>query len=292
MGQEGRNFTSAFNVMWVDLAPATPGQTFKPPLSWQHLLNLKSVARANPDSNILLWVDSNRLSTVQYNCLRSTVERHFPSAGISNVGLRDLFAIEQYKNEGFYRKPTSESQKNNYRAPIWGQVDSARLLALSEAFKDGFDQAAYCDFDLLKGKGIILSSEAIQAGLKTNHVVLGLQDTIRGGKCAQNNFMAFTSHMRESVKHLYDQTIKVAREGNTGYGPFLNFVSRLRTHAPDPTKLFLAVSGGLSNAPLSAQPKPDAPKASGYYTGYNQVLPAMSQSKSPFTMQDFAFRMQ
>src|SRR5262249_40393716 len=134
------------------------------PLPANYIENVRRAAATNPSAEIMLWVDSKRLTERQLSYLKNAIEEGHP-----NAHLKDLRDIPAYSQQPLYNQAETEStwRAEGQTALIWRQVDAAKVLV---SLQGNFDQTFFCDLDHAHLK---INSSPVQRALKKHGLFVG-----------------------------------------------------------------------------------------------------------------------
>lgn len=211
---------TAYNLLWLGLTlrdKKKADEKFITPIPEKTIENIINIASQNPNSDILLWVDSIRLTEEQAQWFKETITK----SGISNVKIKDLREIPEYAADAFYKK--SEENKEwriDKHSLIWRQVDAAKVLI---SLQGDYDQYFYSDTDVTNLK---IDSEEIQTKIRESGIVLGGGKFSSGFPWYENQLFGFSKDRINRFRLLYQKTISdVKLETRNGYQTFVDFIN-------------------------------------------------------------------
>lgn len=212
-----KTFGALYEAFHTEPQPTEP---FHQPIPQKTLENMLHIAEKNPSANVILWVDSKRLTPVQFDWLTETVEQ-YPS---DNLALLDLRSIGEYNKDRFYNNPQlAPGWGMDKHSMIWRQVDSAKLLI---CLQGDYDQVFYSDGDMTN---LSVDSEEVQTPL-AKHGLLFRGGTLpsNGHVFFENQLFAFSRRRKAIFEQLYRQTIDKSKSfGMNGYGSYIEFIRRI-----------------------------------------------------------------
>jgi len=215
----------ALNFLWINLEfPAKPhpyadkGYIYNP-IPSEYIENMQKAAKTNSDADVFLWVDSKRLTPLQYQWLKAT---------IAPVKLQDLRSIPEYNKEVLYNQGdnnTTWREDAGKKSIIWQQVDAAKILI---ALQGKYVQSFFVDMDHAHIKlnnaevqkrinkyGFLIGQEDINPPPFIHNMSESLRENIG---TIENQFFAITPRSKLLFKALYKETIKTAhKEGDNGW---------------------------------------------------------------------------
>jgi hypothetical protein len=219
--------TAAYNLVWLgrdfplDDAPVTP------PIASKALTdNLLAIAENNAGVDVKLWVDSKKLTPLQYKSLCNLASK----AKHHNLQICDLRReIPEYNTE-FYNTPdTNPEWKWDNNSTLWRQLDAVRILTCVHTAKQGYKQVVYSDLDVDNVR--ILTPEFQEQLGKQGMVVAIIPHRLENGMFG---FISAT-HL-EGFTKLYNDTLEyfaATASVDGGYAPFESFV---RSFSPPPLR--------------------------------------------------------
>lgn len=235
----------AYNLVWLNLRTVQSGANHaEAPMPPEYIFNLQSVCELNPNSDVILWIDSARMTSRQQEILDYYI-RNMPH---ENFTIKDLADIEEYRTNPLFTSNAHTVNGNaaNYQSAIWGMVNLARLIALRNC--GDYDQIMYADMDQTD---LEMGGSAIQNRLRTNGVFFG-QCTRKYSNAThgQNGVMGFSKQKMDFLNSFY-QTIKAElifcyQSGTEhryycAFGHFLQQVSKIKRQVNDPMILFIDI---------------------------------------------------
>lgn len=211
---------TAYNLLWLNLAlqdKKKTGEKFITPIPEKTVENIINIASQNPNSDILLWVDSMRLTEEQAQWFKKTIAE----SRISNIKIKDLREIPEYATDGFYEKSEKNSGwRSDKHSLIWRQVDAAKILI---SFQGDYDQYFYSDTDVTNLK---IDSEEIQTAIRECGIVLGGGKFSSGFPWYENQLFGFSKERISRFRLLYQKTISDVRsEARNGYQVYIDFIN-------------------------------------------------------------------
>lgn len=221
--------SQAYNLVW--LSPrftSGDGEDFHPPFQEKTKENILAIARANPDVDVRLWVDSKRLTKLQMQWLQEMVS----DSVSNNLVVQDLRTIPSYDQCPLYNKEdTSPDWRANKHSLIWRQVDAARILA---CLQGEYAQSFYTDCDITR---FCINSDDVQSTLSRHGIVVSTP----GGKGFENQILGFDSRCRGIFNLLYISTLRDVSDNEcNGYSAlvdFLNFHNEIHRLGIDKEKI-------------------------------------------------------
>ena len=136
--------TQVLNFLWLNLdipAPPDPANgDIRQPMPKNYIANIREAGAAHPQADIVLWVDSKRLTERQMDHLRNAVENG------DNIHVKDLRGIPAYNQTPLYNEPETNPnwRDADQRSVIWRQVDAAKALI---CLQGNYDQTFVADLD-------------------------------------------------------------------------------------------------------------------------------------------------
>jgi len=210
----------SLNFLWLNLdLPAHPDPEsgyISNPIPGEYIENIRKSAKINPNADISLWVDSKRLTPLQYSWLK---------ASITPVELQDLRSIPEYNNEDLYNHGEENPYWRNVKkdTTIWRQVDAAKILV---ALQGNYSQSFFLDLDYAHIK---LDTPEIQQRLNDYGFLIGqrtYKPLIVNGveqhseSILENQFFGITGKSKEIFTDLYKDTLVESYKGNNGWRIF------------------------------------------------------------------------
>jgi len=264
----------ALNFLWINLElPARKdpkdGYIYNPMPS-EYIENMRKAAKLNPNADTSLWVDSKRLSPLQYSWIKAT---------IAPTQLKDLRSIPEYNNEDLYSKgDTNPNWREGLKhSLIWRQVDAAKILIALQS--SDYEQSFFVDMDFAH---IELDSPDVQKRIEKFGFLIGgyrLKHKDITDKIIENQFFGITSKSKPLFKEIYKKSLDDAYAGYNGWKVFRNAFEEKRRCLPcDTSNMIYDI---LPKGSLSYQP------SSKNVTGYDRT-PSLEKKKEP-TQIKFSF---
>lgn len=227
--------TRALNFLWINLdlpAPADPEDgSIRQPLPAKYIDNIRNASEAHPDTQMILWVDSRRLTERQYAFLQDALEDDRP-----NVHLKDLRSIPAYDKEELYNQAETDPNWRNggQRAVIWRQVDAAKILV---SLQGNFDQSFFADLDHAH---LDVASEKVQTMLEKQNIMIGASsDTSLN---VENQLWGFSRGGRRFFEDYYPAALRCAYRGHNAWQELKNRVKDLcRKKGIGPIEIILPI---------------------------------------------------
>lgn len=206
------------NFLWLNLClppPPDPEEGIHEPLPARYIENLRTAAAEHASAELMLWVDSKRLTEKQLDYIKASIEQDHP-----NLHLRDLRSIPAYDQEPLY----NESETNSFwraenNSLIWRQVDAAKILV---SLQGNFDQSFFVDFDHAH---LDIDSQRVQSMIKNHGMMIGSGSTME--LVIENQLWGFDNTRRSFFQDCYDATLKAAYRGLNGWRTLLGEVEDL-----------------------------------------------------------------
>ncbi len=228
--------SQVLNLMWLNLElppkPDPEDGTIRQPLPAKYIENARNAGWKNPKAQVVLWVDSKRLTEKQMAYLKEAVE-----LGRPNVRLKDLRSIPAYDNEQLYNEgETNPNWRNGAQSSlIWRQVDAAKILI---SLQGNFDQTFFADMDYAH---MNLKSSEVQDMLKNPGLFIG--------SGFENQLWGFTRERRGFFEDYYTAALKVAYGGSNAWALLLNKIGDLQNKEDlQQTKLWLEINNDNTSA--------------------------------------------
>lgn len=202
--------TQAFNFLWLNLdLPARPDPedgSIREPIPPRYIDNLRKAGLENPATDIILWVDSKRLSEKQFAFLQAAVELDMP-----NTHVKDLRSIPAYDRAPLFNEPeTNPNWRNSGQTSIiWRQVDTAKVLV---SLQGDYDQSFFADLDHAH---LAINSAQVQGMLKDTGIMIGSQGA--GTLTIENQLWGFTRERRPFFETYYVAALKKAYKGENAW---------------------------------------------------------------------------
>lgn len=182
--------------MWLGLYYPEKDAVFVQPIPTTNLAIIAKNAALNPEADVSVWFDYNRLSRAQLTHL----DKWATETQTENVHIKDMNEFDAYRCTSFFKQPETDKEwRKNKGSLIWRQVDAARLLL---AQQQGYDHIFYADTDITN---LDLNTPALQTRLEQFKIVL-----LRPSRQMpiDNGFWGIKApDMQASFKTLYDQTM-------------------------------------------------------------------------------------
>src|SRR3989344_3387328 len=211
----------AYNLLWLRLKfPTDKKNTKEPPQTIPNLTmeNMVGIAKRNPQVDVRLWIDSQRMTDAQICWLED--ETRIPSS--RNLSLCDLRTIFEYNEYPLYNLADNSSNwRVDKHSLIWRQVDAAKILT---CLQGDYEQIFYSDLDITN---LVVNSKEVQNPLKKHGIVLsGWVDEKGGPTYYENQLFGFDDRKREFFKLLYYKTLKdVVTRLENGYLSYLALIN-------------------------------------------------------------------
>lgn len=209
----------AFHFLWLNLdlpAPPDPADgSLRAPLPPKYIDNVRMAGSSNPGTDIMLWVDSKRLTERQFAFLKTAIETDRP-----NVYLKDLRDIPAYDREPLYNQGETDQHWRNsgQNALIWRQVDAAKVLV---SLQGNYDQAFFSDLDHAH---MGIANRTMQDMITKNGLMIGSAEYF--GISIENQLWGFNRRRREFFTQYYDDALKAAYDGQNGWRALVNKVEK------------------------------------------------------------------
>ncbi len=227
--------SQVLNLMWLNLElppkPDPEDGTIRQPMPEKYIENVRNAGWKNSKAQVVLWVDSKRLTEKQMTYLKEAVE-----LGRPNVRLKDLRSIPAYDNEKLYNEGETNPNWRNcgQSSLIWRQVDAAKILV---SLQGNFDQTFYADLDYAH---MNIKSQEVQDMLKTPGLFIGSGD--------ENQLWGFTRNRRGFFEDYYRDALEVAYSGDNAWSLLLNKKSALRKKENIGAKMCLWINNDYTSA--------------------------------------------
>lgn len=219
---EGVHSTSelsqAYNLLWLSPRFARErGSQYYDPIPEKTVANMLITAQRNPQADVRLWVDSQRLTEQQMEFLREMCGR---SGG--NLGIQDLRSIPEYSQTSlFNRSDTSGNWRADKQSLIWRQVDAAKLLV---CLQGDYDQVFFSDADITN---LTIASPEVQGRMTKHGIIMGggvREDN--GSAWFENQMFGFDQRWTSFFRNLYEATIReVSMRGENGWHAFIDLTN-------------------------------------------------------------------
>ena len=215
-----QNATRALHFLWLNLdLPAAPDPddgSLRAPMPAKYIGNIRQAAERHPETQVMLWIDSRRLTGKQRDFLQRVLEEDMP-----NVHLKDLRSIPAYDREALYNQTETDPAWRNIgqSALIWRQVDAAKVLI---SLQGDIDQSFFADLDHAH---LDIGSREVQGMLEKRGLMIG--NGLSSGAYFENQLWGFTRDRRAFFEGYYTDVLKSAYRGENGYNALLNRADRL-----------------------------------------------------------------
>jgi hypothetical protein len=210
--------SQVFNFMWLNLDVAKPDPedgSIREPLPLKYLDNVRKAGLNNPGAEIVLWVDSKRLTQKQMDFIQQTIEDERP-----NVHLKDLRSIPAYNQEPLYNEVETNPEWRNcgQTALIWRQVDAAKVLV---SLQGKFDQSFFSDLDHAH---LAINSDEVQGMLNKHGLMIGSSSD----SCVsvENQLWGLTPRRREFFETYYETSLTCAYKGQNAWRDLVTKVDK------------------------------------------------------------------
>ncbi len=187
------------------------------PMMEKYSNNVSCISNANPDVDVLLWVDNHLLNSSQRIFLENLSSAH------PNLSVRDLNEIPKYREDPIFSK--SERLPHDECEPIWQKVDFARVVVLDHVLAtEDAAEVYYSDLDIVDPH---IASDAVQSILNNHGMVFAKCDRNGRNEVAylENQFMGFR---RKAADFVSDRLLPVVKEeidqGKNGWPPLCRCV--------------------------------------------------------------------
>jgi hypothetical protein len=207
-----------FNFLWLNLdlpAPPDPDDgSIREPLPAKYVENVREAGRAHPTTEIVLWVDSKRLTERQLTFLQHSIEDQLP-----NVHLKDLRSIPAYDQEPLYNQAETDPCWRNYgkNTLIWRQVDAAKVLV---SLQGNYDEVFFADLDHAH---LSITSPPVQQMLETHGLMVGsISDS---ELTVENQLWGFRRSRQKFFEQYYDRALRAANAGLNGWAELVTKVN-------------------------------------------------------------------
>lgn len=211
--------SQVFNFLWLnlDIPPKPdPGDgTIREPLPLKYIANARKAALENPATDILLWVDSKRLTEKQFFFLQESLSEDIP-----NIHLKDLRSIPGYAREALYDMPETNPNWRNggQTSVIWRQVDAAKVLI---SLQGDYDQSFFADLDHAH---LGINSKQVQDMLDKRGLMIGSAG--EGYHSVENQLWGFNRSRREFFETYYVTALKDAYSGRNAWNSLVSKVDK------------------------------------------------------------------
>jgi hypothetical protein len=209
----------AFHFLWLNLdLPALPDPadgSLRAPLPPKYIENVRRAGASNPETDVMLWVDSKRLTERQFAFLKTALETDRP-----NVHLMDLRGISAYDREPLYNQGETDPHWRNsgQNALIWRQVDAAKVLV---SLQGDYDQVFFSDLDHAH---MGISNRSIQDVIRKNGLMIGSSGKF--GISIENQLWGFNRRRREFFTQYCADALKAANEGQNAWRALVTKVEK------------------------------------------------------------------
>ncbi|TAL39138.1 MAG: hypothetical protein EPN97_02970 [Alphaproteobacteria bacterium] len=206
------------NFLWLNLdlpALADPEDgTIRQPLPPKYIETVRKSARAHPTTDVVLWVDSKRLTGRQMEFLRKSIETNR-----SNAKVKDLRTIPAYDQDELYNEPETNAEWRScgQSSLIWRQVDAAKVLI---SLQGDYDQAFFSDLDHAH---FGVTSPKVQAMLKKHGLMIGSYSD-SGDLSIENQLWGFQRRRRDFFNAYYGEALVEAHNGNNAWSKLVSKV--------------------------------------------------------------------
>lgn len=187
------------------------------PMQEKYSNNVSYISKANPDVEVLLWVDNRLLNSSQRVFLDDLSSAH------PNLSVRDLNEIPRYQEDPIFSK--TKRLPHDECEPIWQKVDFARVVVLDHVLaNEDADEVYYSDLDIVDPH---IASDAVQSVLNNHGMVFAKCDRNGRNEVAylENQFMGFR---RKAADFVSDRLLPVVKEeidqGKNGWPPLCRCV--------------------------------------------------------------------
>jgi hypothetical protein len=208
--------SQAYNLIWIRPDFAKEGEKFTQPIKQEYLDNLVGICMINSGVDVRFWVDMERLSEEQRSWLQAKIDE----IGMSKLEVLDLRSIELYKNDHIFRVEGTDNRRIAQEQDIehiYGAVDAAKLLVCTQG---DYDQQYVVDLNI---NWLDVNSEIVQEKLMHVGVLIG------GGNVKyENQILAFNRSRIGLAYDLFDETRRLADEGQTGWDAIGRLVDGLK----------------------------------------------------------------
>ncbi len=169
----------------------------------------------HPQAEMVLWVDSKRLTEKQMAYLKQSIEE-----GLPNVHLKDLRSIRAYGRQHLYNKAEKNSKWRNcgQTAVIWRQVDAAKILV---SLQGNYDQTFFADLDHAH---LDIGSRKIQGMLKNHGLMIGSSNSYYAS--LENQLWGFDRSREKFFKQYYTKALIAAYLHQNAYSTLLRKVRK------------------------------------------------------------------
>ncbi len=212
--------SQVLNFLWLNLdLPAKPDPadgTIREPLPARYIENTRNAGKAHPSAEIVLWVDSKRLTERQMEYLRESVEE-----GMPNVHLKDLRDIPAYEHEPLYNEAeTNPCWRGGWQTSmIWRQVDAAKVLV---SLQGDFDQAFFADLDHAH---LDIESTEVQNMIGKHGLMIG-SGSAHSAAGIENQLWGFDHRRRDFFEQYYATSLERAYKKDNAFLALCNKVDR------------------------------------------------------------------
>jgi hypothetical protein len=219
MSSSGR-IRRVLNFLWLNLdlpAPPDPEDgSIRAPLPAKYIDSIRKAGESHPETPVVLWIDSRRMTARQRDFLEKSLEQDRP-----NIHLKDLRSIPAYDREPLYNQSENNPgwRSTGKSALIWRQVDAAKVLV---SLQGDFDQSFFADLDHAH---LDVGSPTVQRMLEKRGLVIG--SGLSSGAHFENQLWGFTRGRRGFFEGYYADALKSAYRGENGYNALLNRVDEL-----------------------------------------------------------------
>lgn len=203
--------SQALNFLWLNLdlpAPPDPEDgSIREPLPRKYIDNIRKAGADNPNADVILWVDSRRLTKRQMKFLQGALEEDRP-----NVHLRNLRSINEYRHNELYNQPETNPnwRRGGKDSLIWRQVDAAKVLI---SLQGNYDQTFFCDLDYAR---LPIGGEKIQSMLQKHHFMVGSGDA-HSTAGIENQLWGFERSRKPFFESYYQAALRDAAKGDNAW---------------------------------------------------------------------------
>jgi hypothetical protein len=207
------------NFLWLNLdLPAKPDPedgSIRQPLPPEYIETVRKTARAHPTTNVVLWVDSERLTERQLRFLKKSVETNR-----ANAKVKDLRSINAYRRQPLFNKPETNPGWRNagQTSLIWQQVDAAKVLI---CLQGNYTQTFFSDLDHAH---FGVTSPKVQGMLKKHGLMIGSSSNSYAN--IENQLWGFKRCRRDFFKAYYAQALREAKKGDNAWSKLVSKVDK------------------------------------------------------------------
>lgn len=201
--------------------PGTKPQGFLLPMPANYIEAACRASHNNPNADVHLWMDFERLNTDQIAYMR----QRFQEQGGPNLELKNLRDITTYRSENLYNLNNASHtwRRQLKHEVIWRQVDAAKILICLQG--DQYEQTFFADLDFA---ALIIEDPFLQNTIQKHGLLVRAEIDLKTRMTIlENQAWGFTRKRASLFEVIYRQTLMNAYDGYNGHAAYIDHIGAL-----------------------------------------------------------------